>query len=117
MQTGTVSAVSATSISVTSADNYAKTYTISGATTVNAGQSTVSAIQTGHTVTVVASEAGAATTVTDQSLATTGQGGTGGFPGGGAAPGAGTTGQGGTTSGGTSSGGTSSGGTTTGGTT
>jgi hypothetical protein len=63
---------------VTSADDYAKTYTISSATTVNGGQSTVSAIRTGSTVTVIASEAGAATTVTDPSLGTTGQpGGTG----------------------------------------
>ncbi|HEY6744698.1 MAG TPA: hypothetical protein VI357_03165 [Mycobacteriales bacterium] len=97
LQTGTVSAVSATSISVRSADDYAKTYTISSATTVNGGQSTVGAIQTGHTVTVIASEAGAAATVLDQSL-TAGQGGPGGFPGG--APG-GTTGQDGTTGQGT----------------
>jgi hypothetical protein len=79
MQTGEVTAVSSGSMTVTSADGYAKTYTLSSSTTVNGGQSQVSVIETGHTVTVVASETGAATTVTDQSLATTGQN---GFPGG-----------------------------------
>jgi len=89
-----VTAVSSTSITVKSADGYIKTYSLSGSTTVNGGQSQLSAIRTGHAVTVIASEAGAASTITDQSLAGTGQN---GFPGGapgGAAPGQGSTGQG-----------------------
>lgn len=93
MQTGEVTAVSSGSITVKSADGYTKTYTLSSSTTVNGGQSQLSAIQTGHTVTVIASESAAATTVTDQSLAGTGQnGGPGGFPG--APPGQGSTGHG-----------------------
>jgi hypothetical protein len=96
MQTGQVTAVSSTSITVKSTDGYTKSYSLSSSTTVNGGQSQVSAIETGHTVTVIAAESGAASTVTDQSLATTGQNGQGGLPGAGTggAPGQGTTGQG-----------------------
>jgi hypothetical protein len=85
-QTGRVTAVSSTSITVKSTDGYAESYGLSSSTTVNGGQSQASATQTGHTVTVVATESGAATTVTDQSLASTGQNGQngqngqGGFP-------------------------------------
>lgn len=78
MQTGEVTAVDATSIAVRSADGYAKTYTLSGSTTVNGGQAQLDAVETGHTVTVVASGTGAAATILDQSLLTGGQG---GFPG------------------------------------
>jgi hypothetical protein len=96
MQTGEVTAVSSTSITVKSADDYTKTYALSGSTTVNGGQAAVSAIATGHTVTVVASEAGAASTVTDQSLATAGQNGApgAGQQGGGTGQQGGSTGQG-----------------------
>jgi hypothetical protein len=107
MQTGEVTAVSSSSITVKSADGYSKTYTLSSSTTVNGGQSQVSAIETGHTVTVIASESGAATTVTDQSLATTGQNGQGGFPGG--PPGQASTGQGSTGQGSTGQGSTGQG--------
>ncbi|HEV7655876.1 MAG TPA: hypothetical protein VGP36_14250 [Mycobacteriales bacterium] len=93
MQTGQVTAAGATSVTVKSTDGYAKTYTLSGATSVDGGQAAVTDIATGNTVTVVASEAGAATTVLDQSLATTGTG-PGGFPGGGTGQQGGTTGQG-----------------------
>ena len=91
MQAGEVTAVGSTSITVTSADGYTKTYSLSSSTTVNAGQSQLSAIKTGHTVTVIASGSGAATTITDRSLAGSGQNGPSGFPGG--APGQGPTGQ------------------------
>jgi hypothetical protein len=80
--TGEVTAVSATSIAVRATDGYAETYPISSGTTVNGGQSQVSAVRTGHTVTVTADEDGAAVSILDQSLA-----GQGGFPGGGAPPG------------------------------
>ncbi len=110
MQTGEVTAVSSSTLTVKSTDGYTKTYTLSSATTVNGGQSQLSAVQSGHTVTVVASEAGAATTVTDQSLATTGQNGQGGFPGGapGGSTGQGSTGQGSTGQGSTGQGSTGS---------
>jgi hypothetical protein len=91
-QTGEVTAASATSVTVKSTDGYTKSYTVSSSTSVNGGQSTAADIETGHTATVTATEAAAATSILDQSLAGTGGG--QGFPGG--APGQDGTGQGGT---------------------
>jgi hypothetical protein len=68
MQTGSVTAAGSTSITVRSADGYTKSYTLSSSTSVNGGQAQASSIATGNTVTVVATEAGAATSVLDQSL-------------------------------------------------
>jgi hypothetical protein len=80
MQAGEVTAASSTALTVKSTDGYTKSYTLSGSTSVNGGQSDPSAIATGHTVTVIATESGAALSVVDQSLAGTGGG--PGFPGG-----------------------------------
>ena len=110
-QTGTVSAVSASSITVKSEDGYSKTYVIGSATSVDNGADTIADVAAGHTVRVVATTSGdtaTATTVTDTDLATTTdqQGGTqqGGPAGGAPAPGGqpdGTAQQNGTTAGGT----------------
>jgi hypothetical protein len=62
LQTGTVSAVSSTSISVKSADGYSQTYAIATSTTVDNGQSALSAVAVGDTVSVVASLSGSAGT-------------------------------------------------------
>ncbi|RSM40291.1 hypothetical protein DMB66_57355 [Actinoplanes sp. ATCC 53533] len=93
-QTGTVSAVSATSITVKSVDGYSKTYVVGTSTTVDNGADQIADVATGHTVRVVATVSGntaTATTVTDTNLATTTQ-------------------QGGTQQGGTQQGGTQQGG-------
>jgi hypothetical protein len=108
-QTGTVSAVSAGSITVKSTDGYSKTYTVTTSTSVDNGSDKISSVATGHTVRIVASSKAVATTITDTNLSTTqngagqngagqngagqngaGQNGAGqnqGGPGGGAAPG------------------------------
>ncbi|MGX6606651.1 hypothetical protein ACWKSP_31685 [Micromonosporaceae bacterium Da 78-11] len=130
-QTGTVAAVSTSSITVKSTDGYSKTYVISSSTTVDNGADKITDVATGHTVRVIATgsdSAATATTITDSNIASTSQnstqqggiqggtqdgtqpgdtqqGGPGGAPGG--QPG-GTT-QGGTTQGGTTQGGTTSG--------
>ncbi|MFI5935137.1 hypothetical protein [Actinoplanes sp. NPDC051494] len=72
-QTGTVSAVSADSISVKSEDGYTRTYVLTSATSVDAGQSRISDVATGHTVRVVATTSGdtaTATMLTDADLGT-----------------------------------------------
>jgi hypothetical protein len=79
-QTGTVSAVSAGSITVKSADGYSKTYVVGSSTTVDNGNDQIADVATGHTVRIVATDA-AATTITDTTIDTTQQG--GGFPQGG----------------------------------
>jgi len=86
-QTGTVSAVSASSITVKSADGYTKKYVISSSTAVDNGDDAIADVAAGHTVQVVASSAGdkvTATTITDTTIATTTtqQGGPGGGQGG-----------------------------------
>ncbi|MEV4344233.1 hypothetical protein AB0J83_07130 [Actinoplanes sp. NPDC049596] len=91
-QTGTVSAVSSSSITVKSTDGYSQTYVISSSTTVDNGADQISSVATGHTVQVIATSADAkatATSITDTDLAATGtqQGGAGQAPGG--APGVG----------------------------
>jgi hypothetical protein len=77
LQTGTVTAVTPTSITVRSADNYAATYTVASGTTVDNGTDAISDVATGHTVMILASTAKAAVTITDQNLASA----AGGFPG------------------------------------
>jgi hypothetical protein len=69
LQNGKVTAVSSTSISVTSTDGYAKTYTIDGSTRKEGD------IKTGDTVLVIAKQGGAALTI-DEPTANQGQNGT-----------------------------------------
>ncbi|KAA9153621.1 hypothetical protein FPZ12_034140 [Amycolatopsis acidicola] len=57
MQTGTVTEISATSLTAKSTDGYTKTYTIDSGTAVGDNQN-ISSIATGDTVTVVASVSG-----------------------------------------------------------
>lgn len=78
IQSGEVTAVSATSITVVSADDFSATYAVSADTVVNGGQSAIGDVATGATVSVTASEDKAALSIVDQS-----QTGPGGFPGGG----------------------------------
>ncbi|UQU64422.1 hypothetical protein COUCH_36625 [Couchioplanes caeruleus] len=71
-QTGTVSAVSSTSITVKSEDGYSRTYVVGGSTSVDNGADQIADVQSGHTVRVVATTSGetaTATTVIDSSLA------------------------------------------------
>jgi hypothetical protein len=70
-QTGTVSAVSADSITVKSTDGYSKTYTVTTSTSVDNGSDKISSVATGHTVRIVASSKAVATTITDTNLSTT----------------------------------------------
>lgn len=94
-QVGTVSAVSADSITVKSDDGFSKTYEIADATTVNGGQSEVSAVENDHTVQVVATtenDKATATAIVDADLAASTQQ-QGGFPGGGQQGGPGQSGQ------------------------
>ena len=89
-QTGTVSAVSASSITVKSADGFSKTYVISSATSVDNGADKISAVLSGHTVSLVATSADTkVTSIVDTNLATTTQQGGGqGAPNGNGGPGA-----------------------------
>jgi hypothetical protein len=87
LQTGEITAVSATSITAKSTDGYTQTYVINSSTLVDNGDEQVSALKTGTTVTIIAKlsgDSGTATSISDQ--AATGRGGFGGAPGG--APGA-----------------------------
>ncbi|AHH95649.1 hypothetical protein [Kutzneria albida] len=82
MQTGKVTAVSATSITTASEDGYTKTYTVDSSTLVDNGDDQISAVKTGDTVTVIAKlagDTGTATSVLDRALAQ--QGGGQGAPG------------------------------------
>jgi hypothetical protein len=67
-QTGEVTAVSSSSISVTSADGYASTYAITSSTTVDNGDGAIGDIKTGATISVVGTVTG--TTATAVSLST-----------------------------------------------
>jgi hypothetical protein len=67
-QTGTVSAVSAGSITVKSEDGYSKTYAITSSTSVDSGSDQISSVATGHTVRVVADSKASATAITDTNL-------------------------------------------------
>ena len=69
LQTGEITAVSATSITAKSADGYTKTYTIDSSTEVDQGDEQVSALKTGTTVTIIAKlsgDTGTATSISDQ---------------------------------------------------
>jgi hypothetical protein len=80
LQNGTVTAVSTSSITVKSTDAYSRTYTITSSTTVDQGNDQTSSVKTGDTVTVIASQAGSATSVMDRALAQSSPG-QGGAPG------------------------------------
>ncbi|WP_236790665.1 hypothetical protein [Amycolatopsis sp. GM8] len=77
MQTGDVSALSATSITVKSADSYTQTYAIDSAT------EKADNLATGSTVTVLAKVSGDTATATSITDGRAQSGGQGGFPGGG----------------------------------
>jgi hypothetical protein len=91
LQTGAVTAVSATDVTVKSKDGYTQTYTINTSTSVDSGSDTISKVAKGNTVTVVATLAGqqaTATTIEDSTIdARTGQPGSGQGGAGGGAPG------------------------------
>jgi hypothetical protein len=75
-QTGTVSAVSSSSITVKSQDGYSKTYVVSSSTSIDNGADKIASVVAGHTVRIVGTSANAkvtATTITDTNLATVGQ--------------------------------------------
>jgi hypothetical protein len=61
-QRGEVTAVSATSMTVKSADGFSRTYTLNSTTKVNRGRATVGDIRAGHRVAVRAVVAGATAT-------------------------------------------------------
>jgi hypothetical protein len=74
-QTGTVSAVSSSSITVNSTDGFSQTYALSSATAVDNGADQISEVATGHTVQIIATSADSkatATAITDTNLASTG---------------------------------------------
>ena len=71
MQTGEITAVSATSITAKSADGYTQTYVINSSTQVDEGSEQVSDLKSGATVTIIAKlsgDTGTATSVSDQQL-------------------------------------------------
>jgi hypothetical protein len=71
LQSGTVTAISTTSITAKSADGHTTTFVIGSSTTVDNGNDQVSDIKTGDTVTVVGTVDGStvtATTITDGTL-------------------------------------------------
>jgi hypothetical protein len=69
IQTGTVTAVSAGSLSVRSTDGFTGTYTVGSKTKVDDGADTIGTVKNGHTVTVVATKSDrSATSVLDTTL-------------------------------------------------
>lgn len=71
LQTGTVSAVSATDITVASVDGYTQTYTINASTSVDQGSAKIGDVAKGNTVTVIArlsGTSGTATEIADRTL-------------------------------------------------
>jgi hypothetical protein len=91
LQTGTVTAVSATDITVKSTDGYTQSYTVGSSTSVDQGSDTIGKVAKGNTVTVVATLSGqeaTANTIEDSTIDSRtgsgqgGPGGTGGFGGG-----------------------------------
>jgi hypothetical protein len=88
LQTGTVTAVSATDITLKSKDGYTQTYVVGSGTTVDQGSDSISKVANGNTVTVVAKVDGrtaTATTIEDTTIDTRARGGNtgqGGGPGG-----------------------------------
>lgn len=96
LQTGTVSSVSAGSLTVKSTDGYTQTYVVDSSTSVDQGADSISKVVGGNTVTVVAKLAGStatAATVEDSTIDAGGAGngrvggGQGGFGGGPGGPG------------------------------
>ncbi|WP_432824401.1 hypothetical protein [Dactylosporangium sp. CA-092794] len=78
LQTGTVTAVSATSITAKSEDGHATTFTVGASTKVNNGEANVSDVKSGDTVTIVGTVSGdtaTATEITDIALLRQGTGG------------------------------------------
>jgi hypothetical protein len=67
-QTGTVSAVSSSAITVKSEDGYSKTYAITSSTSVDNGSDQIGSVVAGHTVRIVADSKASATAVTDTNL-------------------------------------------------
>jgi asparagine N-glycosylation enzyme membrane subunit Stt3 len=87
LQTGTVTAISATDVTVKSTDGYTQSYVIGGSTSVDRGSNKITDVVKGNTVTVVATLSGqtaTANTVEDSTIDTqsgrvnSGQGGAGG---------------------------------------
>jgi len=79
LQTGAITAISATSITAKSTDGYTQTYVINSSTLVDNGSEQVSALKSGATVTIIAKlsgDAGTATSISDQAAAA-GRGGLG----------------------------------------
>jgi hypothetical protein len=71
LQSGTVTAVSSSSITAMSADGYRTTYAMSSSTAVNNGNSQLGDVKTGDTVTIVGTvsdSTATATTITDATL-------------------------------------------------
>lgn len=68
-QTGTVSAVSSSAITVKSEDGYSKTYAITSSTSVDNGSDKIGSVATGNTVRIVADAKASATAITDTNLA------------------------------------------------
>lgn len=71
LQTGTVTAVSATVLTVKSADGYTQTYAVDSSTSVDRGQDAIGKVASGNTVTVIAKLSGqtaTASTVEDSSI-------------------------------------------------
>ncbi len=91
LQTGTVTAVSATDITVRSTDGYTQSYVVGSGTSVDQGSDTISKVARGNTVTVIATVSGqtaTASTIEDTSIAArVGRGGTGQGSGPGGPPG------------------------------
>jgi hypothetical protein len=67
-QTGTVSAVSSSAITVKSEDGYSKTYAITSSTSVDNGSDQIGSVVAGHTVRIVADSKASATAITDTNL-------------------------------------------------
>ena len=63
-QRGSVTAVSATSITVKSADGFSKTYQVVSSTNVDAQRNGISTVKTGHQVMVTATDSGSTATAT-----------------------------------------------------
>ncbi|MEV6849031.1 hypothetical protein [Actinoplanes sp. NPDC051411] len=84
-QTGTVSAVSSSAITVKSEDGYSKSYAITSSTSVDNGSDQIGSVAAGHTVRIVADAKASATAITDTNLS--GGQNQGGGPGNGQPPG------------------------------
>ena len=84
VQTGNVTVVSATSITVVSTDGYSRTYTVDSSTAVDNGADAISDVATGHTANVIATVSGGNATanqITDRNVLLRNGGSGGGQPG------------------------------------